>query len=145
MARIFLESRDMSDDARRVLQLVGGDFGGHGCAGECSPPLDVVETAGAIEVILDVPGVKADTIAVVYARNTLVVSGQKLPAACEHRAAAFHLAERSFGHFARAVRLTGAFDAGAARATLAQGELRIVLPRIEERRGGEIRIPIQAG
>ena len=113
-------------------------------AGECSLPLDVVETDKGIEVIADVPGVIASSITVLFSRNTLVIGGQKGPAACEHHAAAFHLAERSFGHFARAVRLSGAYDAGAARATLVAGELRIVLPRIEDRRGAEIRIPIQA-
>ena len=42
----------------------------------------------------------------------------------------------------RAIRLTGAFDAGKATATLSAGELRVMLPRIEERRGGDIRIPV---
>jgi HSP20 family molecular chaperone IbpA len=52
------------------------------------------------------------------------------------------MAERTFGRFARAVRIGGAVDAGKARATLVKGELRIVFPRIEERRGGQIRIAI---
>jgi HSP20 family protein len=145
VARIFLERRDLRDDSGRVIQVVddGGVFR-RGSAGECTPPLDVVETARAIEVVLDIPGVVAESITVVFSRNTLVIAGQKRPAACEHHAAAFHVAERTFGHFARAVRLGGAYDAGAARATLSAGELRVVLPRLEERRGTEIRIPVQA-
>lgn len=127
-----------------MIQLVEGGPLRRGNAGECSPPLDVIETAATVEIILDVPGVIASSVTLLFSRNTLVIAGQKLPAACEHHAAAFHLAERSFGDFARAVRLTGAYDAGAARATLSAGELRIVLPRIEDRRGAEIRIPIQA-
>ncbi len=134
----------MGDDARRMIQLVDDEFVRDGSTGECSPPLDVVETASAIEVTVDVPGVVAASITVLFARNTLVIAGQKRPAPCEHHAAAFHLAERRFGHFARALRVSGAFDAGASRATLSAGELRIVLPRIEERRGGEIRIQVQA-
>jgi HSP20 family protein len=134
----------MGDDFGRVIQVVddGGALTRRG-TGECSPPLDVIETANTIEILLDVPGVVSSSISIVFSRNTLVIAGQKLPGACEHRAA-FHVAERTFGHFARAVRLGGAYNAGAARATLAAGELRIVLPRIEERRGTEIRIPIQA-
>jgi HSP20 family molecular chaperone IbpA len=61
---------------------------------------------------------------------------------CPHSQAAFHLAERTFGRFARAVRISGAFDAGRATATLVEGELRVILPRIEERRGHDIRIEI---
>lgn len=144
MARIFLERRDLRDDVRRMIQLVDAEFVRDGSAGECSPPLDVVETADAIEIVVDVPGVVADSLTVMFSRNTLVVAGRKRPARCAHQAAAFHLAERTFGQFARAVRMSGAYDAGAARATLKAGELRIVLPRIEDRRGAEIRIPIQA-
>ena len=72
----------------------------------------------------------------------LLVTGQKLPSRCEHHDAAFHIAERSFGRFARAIGVDGAFDAGRATATLNGGELRIVLPRLADRRGGPIRIPI---
>jgi HSP20 family molecular chaperone IbpA len=73
----------------------------------------------------------------------LVVAGEKLPSVCEHRDAGFHLAERSFGRFARAIEVEGAFDAGRAAATLTHGELRVVLPRIDERRGARVRIPIR--
>ena len=57
--------------------------------------------------------------------------------------AAFHVAERTFGRFARGVRLTGAFDVGRADARLRAGELRVTLPRIDERRGRERRIPVR--
>jgi HSP20 family molecular chaperone IbpA len=74
----------------------------------------------------------------------ILVAGTKVPKACAHGDATFQLAERCFGRFARAVRLAGAFDAGRANASLVAGELRIVLPRIEERRGRDIRIPVNA-
>lgn len=134
----------MGDDLRRILELLDAGSGEPGDAAECAPPCDVVETAGAVELVMDLPGVAPDQVRVVFAENTLLVAGRKLPAACQHGEAAFHLAERTFGRFARAVHLTGAFDAGAGRATLKAGELRIVLPRIDDRRGREIRIPVQA-
>jgi HSP20 family protein len=132
----------MGEDVRRLLDLLE-HRSSPDAAGECAPPLDVVETTAGLEIVMDLPGVPPDTVQVVFARNTLVIAGQKRPAACGDREAAFHLAERAFGRFARAVRLTGAYDAGAARATLASGELRVVLPRIDERRGREIRIPVR--
>mgnify|MGYP006272565515 FL=1 len=72
----------------------------------------------------------------------MLVVGAKLapPAAPQVR---FHLAERSFGAFARAVRVTGAFDGGRARAVVANGVLRVVLPRIEDRRGQLRHIPVE--
>ena len=108
-----------------------------GGGGDFTPPMDVVETADAIEVIVDVPGALESSLKVTFRENVLVVSGEKRPARCAHDRAAFHLAERSFGGFARGVRLTSAVDASRATAVLAAGELRVVLPRIEERRGQE--------
>ena len=112
-------------------------------AAECSPPLDVVETAQGLEVILDLPGVPASSLDIVFADNLLVIAGEKLPAVCEHADAGFHIAERGFGRFRRAIRVEGAYDGGRAAASLARGELRVVLPRIEERRGVPIQIPVR--
>ena len=57
----------------------------------------------------------------------------------------FHLVEREFGRFARAVRLTGAFDVQNSRGSVANGELRIVLPKMPDRRGRAQRIAVSAG
>ena len=135
MARVYVERRELPAELFRLLEK-------HPAAAECTPPLDLIETERGIEAILDIPGVPADAVEIVFSRNVLLVTGQKLPAGCEHGDAAFHIAERSFGRFARAIGVEGAFDAGRARATLTDGELRIVLPRLDERRGAEIRIPI---
>lgn len=145
VARIFVERRDLGEEARRLFNRLAEEARSGEVTGECSPPLDVVETASTVEIVVDVPGVRGEDIQVVLSRGMLVVGGLKQPPACEHQhEAAFHLAERGFGRFARAIRLTGAFDAGRATATLSAGELRIVLPRIEERRGRELRIPVTA-
>jgi HSP20 family protein len=145
MTRIYLERQDLPADLQRLFDvLTSGDTPRQGAAAECSPPMDVIETDEAVEVIVDLPAVPASAVQIVFARNVLLVAGQKAPPACDnHRDAAFHLAERGFGRFARAVRLDGAFDAGRAAATLAAGELRVTLPRLADRRGREIRIPIR--
>jgi HSP20 family molecular chaperone IbpA len=100
--------------------------------------LSLVLDAGAPFVRIRVSGMNASTD---HRLRLRISTG--LPGATTIADAAFHLAERGFGRFARAVRLAGAFDAGRARATLNAGELRVVLPRIDERRGSEIRIPIR--
>jgi HSP20 family protein len=140
VAHIYWEHRELLDDPglRRLLEGEGSP----GTAGDCTPPMDVVETSSAVEVLMDLPGVPRSHLTVVFSQGTLVVAGRKVPASCAHREAAFHLAERGFGRFVRAVRLSGAFDAGRAEASLTGGELRIVLPRIQERRGRDIRIDV---
>jgi HSP20 family protein len=141
--RIHLERRDLEDDVRRIIDVLEGGADLLTSGGECAPPLDVIETAAGLEIHMDLPGVKPESLNVVFVHDTLVVAGQKTPSACEHREAVFHLAERSFGRFLRAVRLVGAWDAGAADARLSGGELRVLLPRIEERRGRERRIAVR--
>jgi HSP20 family protein len=136
MARVYVERRELPAELLRLLDA-------RPAAAECTPPLDVIETDEGIEAVLDVPGVPESSIEIVFSRNVLLVAGQKVAAVCEHRDAAFHIAERSFGRFGRAIKVDGAFDAGRATATLANGELRIFLARRTERRGAQIRIPIQ--
>jgi HSP20 family protein len=144
VARIFLERRDLDDDLDRLFDLLTTADAASATEANCRAPIDVVESPTGLEIVMDLPGVPIDAVQVVVAENTLIVMGRKNPAACQHQSeAAFHMAERTFGRFARGVRLTGAFDVGGADATLRAGELRVTLPRIEERRGRERRIPVR--
>jgi HSP20 family protein len=141
VAQTDRERRVNREDESRYRQWLE-ETSGPAAAGECTPPMDVVETAAGIELILDLPGVSESAITVVFSQGTLVVAGRKSPGICAHAQAAFHLAERSFGRFVRAIRLNGAFDAGKATAVLSGGELHVRLPRIEERRGRDIRVTV---
>jgi HSP20 family protein len=142
VASIFLERRSLDDDLRRLFeQLTNAEAP---TTAECTLPMDVIETAAAVEIVMDLVGVAADAVKIVVAHNTVLVTGEKRPAACEHCGqAAFHVAERVFGRFTRAVKLSGAFDVAGADAHLRDGELRLVLPRIEDRRGREHRVPVR--
>jgi HSP20 family protein len=137
------DAADLAEDARRLLTELDRDVPGAAqLSAECRPPLDVLETATALEIVVDVPGVPTQSLRVAIRRSTLLVVGAKL--ALEHDGTTrYHLAERGYGRFARAVRLTGAVDATRARATTSAGELRIILPRLEERRGSVFTIPVE--
>jgi HSP20 family protein len=108
-----------------------------------TPPMDVIERPDGVEIRLDLPGVPLAAVRVSVRASALIVSGDKPPASC-CAGAAFHVAERACGRFIRTIPLRLAFDASAIRASLRQGELRIEVPRIEERRGREIQIPVVA-
>lgn len=104
------------------------------------PHMDVLEGPNRLEIRVDVAGVPVDALRLTVQAGTLVVAGEK-PHQCR-AGAVFHVAERGCGRFARTIPLRLAFDAAGIRATLDRGELRIVVPRMEERRGREIVIPI---
>jgi len=136
MPRVYVERRELPGDLLQLLET-------RTAAAECTPPLDVVETESAIEFLLDVPGVQPADVEIVFAQNVILITGTKRAALCEDREAGFHMAERTFGRFARAVSLEGAYDTARASATLRDGELRVVLPRLDDRRSRQIRIPIR--
>ncbi len=137
------ESRDLADEIGRMFDDIARAAGHHMAAGETTPAIDVLETDSFVEIDIDLPGVEASDLRVLIKNAVVIVAGEKLPRDRSRRAAgSFHLVERGFGRFARAVRLTGAFDGGGARATMRNGELRIVVPKIAERRGREIMVPV---
>ena len=124
-----------------LLELERAVPGAAVTTGECRPSLDVVDTATAVEIVMDVPGVPANALRVSVRHNTVLVVGAKV-APSTPAEARFHVAERSSGRFARGVRLTGSVDASRARAYVEAGLLRVVLPRVENRRGQAIQIPV---
>jgi HSP20 family protein len=121
--------RDRDEDPR---QRAGTDW---------LPPTDVIERPEGLEILMDLAGV-GDHVRVSVVDKILVVSGEKSTGPC-NAGAAFHVAERTFGRFQRAIPLRLPFDASLIRATLFEGELRIVVPRIEDRRDREIVIPVE--
>lgn len=137
------ETRELASDLRDLFAELDATlpFEQRVYSGECHPALDVLETPSGVEVIVDVAGVPLAAIRVLFRSDTLLVVGEKAPGTATSEPT-FHLVEREFGRFARAVRLTGAFDVPRARASLNAGELTIVLPRLAERRGQAHTIPV---
>ena len=136
------ETDILAEDARLLLLELEREVPGASLAtGECRPSLDVVDTATAVEIVMDVPGVPASALRVSVRQNTVLVVGAKV-APGTPADARFHVAERSSGRFARGIRLSGSVDAGRARAFVEAGLLRVVLPRVENRRGQAIPIPV---
>jgi len=114
----------------------------HMVSGECMPLLDVFETERTIEIVLDVPGITVEGCRIMIKSGVVLVVGEKERPEPSRGPASFHLVERDFGRFARAVRVHAAIDAAKARARLREGELRIILPKIAEQRGREILVAI---
>ena len=142
------EIGDFADEVRRVYLEFGRVFGAESLAGECHPPVDVYETDDAIEITVDLPGVTAAAVRVMSKRDSVLVVGEKSP----RRGAAgpresdfhsFHLVERGYGRFARVVRIGRACEMSKARASLAHGELRVSIPKMADRRGAVINIPVR--
>jgi HSP20 family protein len=103
-------------------------------SGECRPALDVRETDDVLEITVDVAGIPRESLRVLFRSGVVLVVGEK-PPSITVGGQTYHLVEREFGRFARAVRVAGAFNIPKAHATLHDGELIIVLPKLVDRRG----------
>ena len=136
---------DLSQEVRRLFEDLAKRRSDRRqfVSGECLPLLDVFETDRTIEIVLDVPGVQPDGLRILVKAGVVLVAGEKERADPARGPASYHLVERDFGRFARAIRIHAAVDAGHARARLRDGELRVLLPKIQERRGRELIMTIE--
>ena len=136
-----LEIGDFADEVRRVFLELGRAFSDESLAGECIPPIDVFETDEALEIIVDLPGVTPEGLRVLGRSNSVLIAGEKAPRRVRGESS-FHLVERGYGRFARVIHLNRPSDPSRAQATLIDGELRIAVPKIADRRGRTHTIPI---
>ena len=140
------EVSDLAEDVREIFEELASTLKNEQRAysGECHPALDVFETDDAVEIMMDVSGISPEAFRVVFRAGVLLIAGEKAPPIAR-APQTFHLVEREFGRFARGVRLNGAFDVEAGRATIRDGELTIVLPKRADRRGRAHRIQVETG
>ncbi len=119
------------------------ESGGPRAPGEWVPPVDLCESESEVRVTIEVPGVGAEHLEVSVTGERLRVSSRKRKAApC---AGISHLcSERDYGKFTRLVRLHWPVRAAEAAAELKDGVLTVRLPKLKERRGGEIKIQVQS-
>lgn len=137
------DARELADDVRALFDDLAAslEHEHRAYSGECHPVLDVYETDASLELIVDLSGVPPEAIRVLFKDGVVLIAGEKAPPAAAGDQT-FHLVEREFGRFARAVRVSGAFDVPNARATLRDGELTVLLPKRLERRGLGQRIAV---
>lgn len=139
------ESRDLADDIQELFADLAATLKHEHRAfsGECHPSVDVRETDQSVAIVVDVAGVPPEAMRVLFREGVLLVAGEKAPPTSTEEQT-YHLVEREFGRFARAVRVKGAFDIAAATAVVECGALTIVLPKLADRRGQSHHIRISA-
>jgi HSP20 family protein len=100
-------------------------------AGAWIPPVDIVETAEALELRADLPGFKATDLNIEVEKGVLTIRGERKDAS-EGKAATYHTYERRFGTFVRSFALPRQVDAERVDARYVDGVLQVVLPKKEE-------------
>ena len=104
-----------------------------------SPALDISETEAAVVVKAELPGVELDDIDLSLSGDTLTIRGEKKEEK-EEKDKSFHRVERSYGSFARSVRVPASVDADKIEAEFDKGVLVVTMPKKEDEKGKRIQI-----
>lgn len=121
-----------------VMKLAGGEPR----AGECQPCVDVMESEDEVVVVVEVPGIAPEELDVSIEGRVVVVTGRKRSRRPDG-VVRFHRVEREEGRFERQVELFQPVNMLAARALTRGGLLRIVFPRVQEKRVHRQRVAIE--
>ena len=126
--RVFDEYGDNGLRSQEVLS--GGTF---------APPMDVKEDDDAYTVQMEVPGVKQEDLNLTLQENVVTIRGQKAQRS-EEDEGNFRRIERSYGSFARSVRLPRVADTERIEASFDNGVLTVSVPKREEAKARTIEV-----
>jgi HSP20 family protein len=139
VARIQSEINRLFDSLLRLREAqVGTTPGGW------SPSVDVAESAEALLVEVELPGVDPQSLEIFAQEGNIVVRGERARPGGrrEGRVEVLH-DEREFGRFERMVPISAVVNPHKAEARLRQGVLSVRLPRVPNRRGDAVPIALQ--
>lgn len=100
---------------------------------------EVADNDDSIQVMLEVPGLEAGDFDIEVRRDILVVRGEKKLAREETRGH-YHVMERAYGQFERAIRLPDSVNGDDAKATYRAGVLTVTLPKSKTARPRRITV-----
>jgi len=109
--------------------------------GDWAPSMDVSETKEAMVVKAEVPGLDPKDIQISLQEQYLTIKGEKSRETVD-REERYHRVERTYGSFARSIRLPVAVDGSKVTAAFKNGLLTVTLPKTPAAKGTTI--PIKA-
>jgi HSP20 family protein len=132
----------MLDEAFRGWPLATHEDGGS-LVGQWVPPVDVVETKDAVQIVAELPGVKAEDVKISLENNDINVRGEKRQVA-EESTDRVHRYERYYGVFERSFAVPTSVDADHIKASFELGVLTVRLPKVERAKPRQIEIKVEA-
>jgi len=130
--------------------LLGGDlmleaerFFDRLAVGTWNPNVDLCETRDLVLVRVELPGVDMADVRLTIQRGALRVQGIKRETTVSPRLLCYYCPEGTYGRFDRRSPIHWVVDARRARAFLESGVLTVELPKLPDRRGTGMEIPIE--
>ncbi len=138
----MLEMARIQSEINRIFDnLLDVDASGKD-SGTWIPMVDIHETDDALVVAVELPGVRAEDVVVTTHGGDVILRGEKARGPVDGPAR-FHVAERAYGRFRRIIHLGVPVNTHRAEAVLSDGTLRIIFPKVPNRRGEEVAIGVK--
>jgi HSP20 family protein len=131
----------MTDEMERMFDAVFPTFFNPIRRESWYPAVDVVESADAVDVTAELPGLADNDVELNVRENVLTISGEKRVETekSDEKRNVFY-AERSYGRFERSLTLPAYVDAETATATFKNGVLTVHLPKLEQHKSRTIKV-----
>src|SRR6266508_2165987 len=127
-------------DAAHALGLHGQrQIAAQGSAPAWMPALDISERKDAYLITVELPGVQLDDVQITMEDRLLTIQGER-HIANDSSEQQFHRIERRYGAFRRSITLPAHVMADAVQATVEDGVLQIVVPKMEEAKPKRIQV-----
>ena len=127
--------RDLKGAEAEFDRMVGQAFSKNAWV----PALDIREDEDRFEVTVDLPGMRSEDVELTFEDGTLTIRGQR-QFSRDERQGQYHRIERSYGSFARSVRLPRVADSERIEASFDNGVLTVLVPKREEAKARTIEV-----
>jgi HSP20 family protein len=138
--------QELAGIQERMNQLFRNAFPGFGddniTSGAWAPAVDIYETAEAVEMTFEIPGVNQKDIKVNIENNLLTVSGER-QFEHEDKRNNYHRIERSYGAFQRSFTVPSTIDPNKINAEFENGLLRLTLQKRPETQPRAIEVKVK--
>lgn len=140
----FADMAQLRDQVDRLFQQSLTRSGHeHAAMQVWSPAVDIYETKDAIELRMDISGVKADDIDIQVTADTLTIKGERKADPKVEGRQVVRL-ERSYGPFQRSFTLGVPVEQQGISASYRDGVLELILPKREEVKPKQVKVDIQS-
>jgi HSP20 family molecular chaperone IbpA len=95
------------------------------------PATDMIETANALKIKVEIGGMKSEDFSIVFFKNELLISGFRIGGKKE---GSYHRMEIPFGEFSRKIEIPQEIDEDSIEAIYENGFLLVILPKKKPKR-----------
>jgi HSP20 family protein len=133
-----MADKDLPGTIKQEVAPSAGEFTREGTY--FSPAVDIYATEKELVLVADMPGVGIEDVEIDLRDNTLSVMGKVGAESGDHQAL---LTEYRSGNYFRSFRITEVVDQAKITASISDGVLKVVLPKVEK--AVPRRVPVVAG